>query len=295
VKPLFRWAGGKRRLVPQLEVLLPSDIRNRIYNEPFLGGGALALHLLESGGYGAPAYLSDSNWQVVNAFKRIHADAESIADGLDFMSDEYDNNGQIKAFDDAVRLMENALANENDRAVAFIFVQQASFNGLWRVNSKGKYNVPFGYREKLGLPSRERLIALRDAMHFCIFEHRSANHQIAGRVTMESVPGAGSAKTFWYLDPPYVTETGGHTKYTADDFDRYDHRALIEQVNALVEDTDAKVMISAADNPTSILTYAELHKSFSVEDVFTTRSIAANGGKRKTVTELVYRNYSRSP
>jgi DNA adenine methylase len=294
VKPLFRWAGGKRRLVPQLESLLPHDIRDRIYNEPFLGGGALALHLLESGHYGAPAYLSDSNWQVVNAFKRVYDDPDAVAERLDIIAEMYRSNPE-RAFGEAVVAMQNEDREDGDRAAMFMFVQQASFNGLWRVNSKGKYNVPFGHREKLGLPSRERLIALRDAMQFCIFECCSANRQIARRVIMESVPGAGLAKTFWYLDPPYISETGGHTKYAAADFGVDDHRALIDEVNALVKNTNAKVMISAADNPTSTLLYSELHNSFWARTVETTRSIAANGGKRKAVTELVFLNYSRSP
>jgi len=285
VVPLFRWAGGKRRLVPQLLKLLPKDLSERTYNEPFAGSAALALHVRSTRPHTAAAYISDANWYVYNA---LYCAANHILLVEPYLRDQerfYDRDPR-GTFAENVRLMQHGSADRWDRAGAFMCVQQMSFNGLWRVNSSGRYNVPFGKRSGVNLPSYEHLFAAREALRNCIIEHLDAFPALRMGHVMTT-----KRKTFWYIDPPYVAAAGEHTRYMAADFKAIEHEQLVSEINELVTYTDAKVMISAADTLESMDIYKRLI-GFSHFRRAVHRSISAKPRSRGAVSELVFTNYA---
>jgi DNA adenine methylase len=228
-------------------------------------------------------YISDANWQVVNAFREVARVPALVSEYLREQEELYRHEPRA-TFKRNASLMEEPLAPHHGRAGAFIVAQQSSFNGLWRVNSRGRYNVPFGKRKSINLPTHEELLAASDAMRFCIFENRPAYEQIRMGIGM-------AGPQFWYLDPPYLADANEHTRYTPSDFRADDHVKLVEQVNALAKHGNHAVMISSADSAKAREVYADLRGDWFVSKVTTQRSIAASGGARKTVVELVFTNY----
>jgi DNA adenine methylase len=271
--------------VSQLVKLLPADLKTRVYNEPFAGSAALGLHVMHHHLAKSPFYLSDANWQISNAHRSVLYHYPMIDGYLRDMELRYSFEPR-ETFKENVSVMQDQSYDPWDRAAAFICVQQMSFNGLWRVNSKGRYNVPFGKRTSINLPSYEHLFLAKSAMH---------PGMVAENISAESAIAMGEGlnrPSFWYIDPPYLAEASEHTRYMPQDFKRADHEQLIADINTLVKG-DAKVMISASNSNESFNFYKEkLASNWWMTTVSVQRSISAKARGRKAVTELVFTNYN---
>ncbi|MDM7888518.1 Dam family site-specific DNA-(adenine-N6)-methyltransferase [Curtobacterium sp. RHCJP20] len=206
VKPVLRWAGGKRWLVPRLEPLLAQADFAR-YFEPFVGGGAVFFGAIA----GVPSLLSDANEDLIRTYQSIKDDPDEVFAHYSVLENEATRYYEVRSrepFDAA------------ESAARFLYLNHHSYNGIYRVNLSGKYNVPFGSRAAPNMPT---LAHLREA------SARLASAQLTAGGYQSQVAAAGAGDLL-FVDPPYVTaeSSQGFTKYTKDKFDFENQRELAE-------------------------------------------------------------------
>ncbi len=222
-KPFLRWAGGKRWMLRHLENWLPSQGFGS-YHEPFLGGGAVFFDLSPSSG----AYLSDLNGALIETYVQVRDDVETVIELLE----AYQNTAECYY---ATR--EQDPAHASARAARFIFLNQTSFNGIYRVNLKGEYNVPYGNRTKDFL----------DAENLRLVSKSLAGHSLE-QADFDVVRGRVRSGDFVFIDPPYTVShnDNGFVRYNQKLFSLEDQRRLSELVAYLNEVGAHYVLTNAA-------------------------------------------------
>lgn len=266
----LRWAGSKRRLIPELYVRLPPDIHERHYVEPFLGGGSLFFALGPK-----EATLGDLNTALVITYQEIKHEVDQLIDILRDL--ELAHAPEFYAF---VRRLFNRRLYFSSPLVAawFLYLNATNFNGLYRENRAGEYNVPIGSRKKPPICNTKELRAASSAL-------RDAQLLVGDfeEVCWRS-PGVGA---FFYFDPPYdpVSATSSFASYTGAGFSEADQRRL-QRTFARLDSGGAKCMLSNSDTPL----IQELYKGYRVERVNAPRSISATGD-RSAAAEVIVRNY----
>lgn len=268
--PIVKWAGGKRSVLPQLLALVPP--RFSTYYEPFLGGGAFFLALEPD-----RAVIGDANCELIAAYAAVRDEPEAVMAALDRMQPYV----RDRDFYYWVRSQDPSALPPAERAARFIFLNKTCYNGLYRVNRAGAFNVPFGrYTRPPILYDRANLE--RVSQLFRRAELRCADFAL----TVES---AGE-EDFVYLDPPYVplTRTANFTKYTSGDFDAADQRRLAEVVHRLTG-RGCRVLLSNSDMPLVRELYPE--PPYIIETVYAPRNINSDAGGRSRIPELAIRNY----
>lgn len=268
-KPFLRWAGGKNRIVNFLEEYMPPNFSNgNRYYEPFLGAGSLFFRLIP-----LKATLSDNNKDLIECYKAVKEHPEAITA---YLQRHLSNTSK-----DYYYMMREKYNNSNPsiaKAALFIYLNKTCFNGIWRVNKKGKFNVPYGHREPPALPSKDSLLNLSNALSKAKIIHKDYK-----KVVEYTRKG-----DFIYFDPPYppLNGTSYFTHYTKEGFDREDH-AELASVARMLNEKGCYIMISNAD----IQFIRSLYKDmFNLYDLEVTRWISANG-KRHKVQELIITNY----
>jgi DNA adenine methylase len=268
LKPFLRWAGGKSRIVKLLAQNVPSNYGK--YWEPFLGSGALFFHLCHNS-----AYLSDSNRALIDCYRYIRDYPEESYDELEQLARNISEEHYL-----SVRTTYNSSKASVAQAARFIFLNKTSFNGIFRVNMKGEYNVPFGHKEHPAFPSLTQLrsisILLRNAqLENHTFEQLSTNNLIG-------------ARDFVYLDPPYppLTITSNFTHYTAERFS-WEDQEKVAQVASSLSLKGCFVMVTNSD----IKEIRDLYKGWNHYSLPVVRWLAANGTRLK-VNELIITNYA---
>ena len=267
--PFIRWVGGKSKLIKHLKNYVPSDFCDgKYYYEPFLGAGSLFFHLTPQ-----KAYLSDSNKDLIECYNAIKSDPEIISEHLNQHSE---NN--CKEYYYKMRDEYNSSEPSTSKAALFIYLNKSCFNGIWRVNKKGHFNVPYGYKEPPPLPSNEDLLKISKALSNAKLVHKDYKDAVI----------SASKGDFVYFDPPYppLNGTSYFTHYTKERFNREDHAELALIVKELTK-KGCLVMISNADIPYIKSLYKD---SFNVYDLEVTRWIRTDG-KRYKVGELIITNY----
>ncbi|WP_456456495.1 DNA adenine methylase [Thermovibrio sp.] len=266
-KPFVKWAGGKRQLLKQLVFFSPTKF-NR-YFEPFVGGGALFFKLMPS-----VAVISDANYELINAYKVIKENVEELIESLKKHKNEKEYFYKIRALDP------NRLSPV-ERASRFIYLNKTCFNGLYRENSKGEFNVPFGRYKNPKICDEDNLRAVSRFLNSINLEIVHADYR-----KVCSLPQKGD---FVYLDPPYipVSRTASFTTYLSLGFNEEDHKVL----SFVFKELDKRgcfVMLSNADHPL----IRELYKEYRIVELTTNRAINCVGNKRKgTGKELLIMNY----
>jgi DNA adenine methylase len=263
--PVIKWVGGKTKLLNQLLARMP--VRYGRYYEPFAGGAALFFRL-------APkrAVLADSNADLIALYTAIADDASAVIRKLQAHRDAHSEQHYY-----AMRERWNqhhASWPPSERAAAFIYLNKTCFNGLWRVNRAGDFNVPIGRYTDPPICVPEALRAASSVLARA--ELRCGDYQAA---VEDAKPG-----DFLYFDPPYdpLKTTSSFTSYTAGDFDHEDQRSLSRLARALV-DRGCHVMLSNNDTPF----IRSLYKGFRIDRVKCPRAINSNAAKRGDVDELV--------
>ena len=263
--PIVKWVGGKTKLLPELLARMPEQF-NRYY-EPFAGGAALFFRL-------APkrAVLADSNPDLIGLYTAVANDVGAVIRRLQAHRDAHDEAHYYE-----MRSRWNDRDHEwstPERAAAFIYLNKTCFNGLWRVNRAGLFNVPIGRYTDPPICVPE---ALRAAQHVLSrAEIRRADYRTAVR--------DAKAGDFLYFDPPYdpVTTTANFTSYTANAFGPDEQRALADTARELVA-RGCYVMLSNSDTPFM----RSIYKGFRVDRVKCARAINSNAAKRGDVDELI--------
>ncbi|MCB9763484.1 MAG: DNA adenine methylase [Alphaproteobacteria bacterium] len=259
-RPFLKWVGGKRQLLPELEALLPRRFDH--YFEPFVGGAALFFHLQPDN-----ATLSDANAELVDCYT-------AVRDGVDALVRELRRHVYDQDYYYAMRAWDSAGAPLHQRAGRTIYLNRTGFNGLYRVNRSGKFNVPFGRYTNPVICDEENLQGCSRVLQGVALVHED----------FEAAADRARAGDFVYFDPPYVplTPTASFTSYVADGFGLADQERLAALFRRLSE-RGVQVMLSNSDTPL----VRELYAGFHLEEVQARRNVNAKASKRGAVGELV--------
>lgn len=272
LRPFLKWAGGKTQLLPQFERYYPRERIER-YIEPFLGSGAVFFRVRAQLNPGK-AILCDNNEDLIETFRAVKTDVEGVIRHLrihkDKHSPEYFREMRTRPVQDAAT-----------RAARLIYLNKTCFNGLYRVNSRGIFNVPIGRYLKPAILDENGL--------------RQASRQLRGvRLLVRDfrkLPALAKRGDFVYLDPPYypVSRTSYFTSYTRDSFGAQDHWDLSEVYRQLCQ-AGCFVMLSNSDNPFVEGLYWRF-KDVQIHRVSARRNINSRAERRGPINELIIVNY----
>lgn len=270
--PFVKWAGGKKQLLDRLKARMPETYER--YYEPFIGGGALLLDLQPE-----KAVINDTNEQLLNVYRQLKIDAEAVIDAVNILDAEPCDVERYMTIRKAYNAKIQAHELDAECAALMVWINKHCFNGLYRVNSKGLFNVPYNNKKggvsidatnlrNIGLYLRTKDVEIRQGD----FEDACADVQ----------PG-----DFVYFDSPYVpiSETANFTDYTKDGFSLEDHKRLADLYRRLSKQ-GVKVMLSNHNVPL----VHELYSGFTIEQVEVRRAINSDASKRSG-KEVIITNY----
>ncbi len=292
-KPFLKWAGGKGQLLSQLSEHLPDRIYREpfTYIEPFVGGGAMLFYMLQRFGNIKKVIINDVNEDLILAYRTIMSDVDKLICKLGEMEKEYlniaDQDGRSELFYEIRERYNQRIGDSIERISQLIFLNKTCFNGLYRVNKKGLFNVPFGKNSNPTICNADVLRADNQLLQSAKVEIFHGDYA----QTLQYVDGL----TFFYLDPPYrpLDATSSFTAYAKGDFNDDDQRALADFCHQL-SDSGTLWMESNADcsakNPEDTF-FEDLYRNYRIERVYASRSINANPSKRGKLTELLIKNY----
>jgi len=297
-KPFVKWVGGKSQLIPEITQRLPEYVKNGmpyIYVEPFTGSAALALHLLDSEHPPSAIILNDINTDLVNLYKVVKSNPHELLAYLKALQAQYDeleDKESKQPYYYAKREEFNTREADNIKhAGLFVFLNRAGFNGLYRVNSKNKFNVPIGSYKKPNFVFEDTILHASKAL---------ANVEIYNQSyedTLSYLEQFNKTKlpAFFYFDPPYkpLSESSSFTSYSKDSFNDEDQEKL-KSFCDLLDKKDYQWMLSNSDttnldNENSF--FDTLYSNYKIERVQASRSINSKGSKRGKINELLIRNY----
>lgn len=294
IKPFVKWAGGKGSLLNQLNNYYPLELKNgkiECYIEPFVGGGAVLIDILQN--YDVKeAYAFDINIDLINSYNVIKNNVEELITNLKLLEKEYLNlekDDRKKNFYN-IRKQYNSYRITKDemslqKAIEFIFLNRTCFNGLYRVNKNGDFNVPMGNYKNPTICDEENLRALSELIKNVNFEY--GDYKASQKYIKKN--------TFVYFDPPYrpLNITSGFTSYTKEDFDDENQKELALYYKEL-NNNNVKVMLSNS-NPKNTnkedCFFENIYKGFNINEVYAKRMINANSNGRGEISELLITNY----
>ena len=266
--PIVKWVGGKRQLMFELLKNMPENY-NR-YFEPFIGGGALFFELQPDN-----AYISDMNEELINLYKVVRDNVEELITDLQKHDISKEYFIEIRNID---RTEEYKNWSNVKKASRFIYLNRTCFNGMYRVNSKGEFNVPFGHYKNPRILDENNLINCSN-----LLQRTEIRHADFSEILKKVKKG-----DFVYFDPPYVplSETSSFTSYTKDGFD-LDMQFKLRDVCDELDSMGVKFLLSNSD--TKLVN--ELYENYNIKKVFASRQINANADGRGKITEVLVRNY----
>jgi DNA adenine methylase len=274
-KPFVKWAGGKRQLLRAITSHVPKKFER--YFEPFLGGGAVFFHLVYQENQ-AKWLISDLNSDLILSYITIRDRVRDLISALESHSVNYFKNPSTYYY----KVREDNPKGVVEKVSRLIFLNKTCFNGLYRVNSKGKFNVPLGKYVNPNIVNKENLLAVSEILKSKDIYIKCQDFEDALKNT--------SAGDFVYLDPPYqpISTTANFTSYTESDFDYRDQRRLYAKFKAL-DKRGVKVLLS---NSRSI-EILELFKEFSdgMVEINANRFINSVSQRRTGHLELLIKNY----
>ena len=287
--PFVKWVGGKSQLLKEIRIKYPSQIEK--YCEPFVGGGAVLFDVLQKF-QPKEVLINDINTELINAYTQIRDNREDLIFQLSEIQAVYQNHTteENKEFFYEKRTRYNELKisgteQENlEKAALFIFLNKTCFNGLYRVNSKGLFNVPFNN-------ARNPLLCDEENLRECSRLLQNV------KMTVGDYNECGNfldEKTFIYIAPPYrpLTQTAAFTSYSENEFGDKEQVELEKFIEALSE-KGTKILVSNSD-PKNVNRkddfFDELYKNFEIRRVFAARAINSNGKRRGAIKELLISN-----
>ena len=277
-KPFVKWVGGKRQLLQQFKdigVLPPADfdVQRHTYHEPFVGGGAVFFELLPK-----KAVLSDINQELVITYNIIKSDVESLIRELGRAKYQYDKEKFL-----TIRAYEASSLSELEVAARFIYLNRTAFNGMYRVNKSGQFNVPFGrYNDPL-ICDTSNLRAVSQALQKVKIQYED----------YRKVLDRARSGDFVYFDPPYypVSKTASFTAYTADGFEEQQQVELYDTFFELHE-RGCNVALSNSDTPFIHDLFAPYtKKGITIHKVQAGRNVNSKATGRGKVYEVLVKNY----
>ncbi|MGH9992055.1 MAG: DNA adenine methylase [Nitrososphaera sp.] len=271
--PFLKWAGGKTQLLPELERHVPKFDR---YFEPFFGGGAFFFRLV-SEDCPITAFLSDANSELVNAYNAVKRDVDQLIACLELHESGYRKDPARYYY-----ALRRATPTSNvEKAARLIALNKTCYNGLYRVNRKGEFNVPIGRYKNPVICDRAMLRAASAALNQINVHLLACDYKEILKSTQEG--------DFVYLDPPFVpsSPTANFVDYTAGGFGKEDQKELADTFRDL-DRRGCKVLLSNSDTKLTRMLYADFPRS----SVSVTRAISCKGSSRRGYAELLVRNYT---
>lgn len=292
-KPFLKWAGGKTQLLSTINSFLPENFRKMedvTYIEPFVGGGAMLFFMLQTYPNIKKAVINDINSHLINTYKVIRDTPFLLIEYLSELQSTYRNitdyDSQKNFYLDIRARFNSSTLSDIEDAAFMIFMNRTCFNGLYRENSKGGFNVPFGRYPNPTICDESLILSdseLLQRVEILNGDFSDSSNQIEGN-------------TFFYFDPPYrpLDATSSFNSYVKEVFDDNEQRRLkdfydgISQMGcyALLSNSDGK------GRNESDTFFDELYNNYIIERVYAKRCINANPSKRGTLTELLIRNYT---
>jgi len=272
-KPFVKWAGGKRQILNELRKHVPEEYN--CYYEPFIGGGALFFDLAPK-----KAVINDSNSELMNVYN-VMCDDEKYSKMCNLL-----NNYEVKNNEEFFYEIRNKDRNKEKfeklsdyaRAARTIYLNKACFNGLYRVNSKGEFNVPYNKKTTVNTYDKENLLVVH--MYLTMNDVKILN------TDFEDALSTAKEGDFVYIDPPYDQINASFTSYTEEGFGKDEQRRLAEVYKNL-DKRGVKVMLS--NHNTALIN--ELYKDYNIHVIEAKRNINSNGKKRGKVEEVIITNY----
>lgn len=267
VQPFLKWAGGKSQLLEQYAPLFPQKYNK--YIEPFVGSGAIFFYLEPK-----QAILGDSNKDLIQCFLAVKNNVKELIRLLKIHRERH----SIEHYEKVKKEYNSNKLNKVEKVAVFIYLNKSCFNGLYRVNSKGEFNVPFGKHKNPSIFDEENLLAVSKLLKSVKLYN--------GDFT--KILDIAEKNDFVYLDPPYypLNRTSSFTSYTKDPFLEKGQERLAD-IFQILDKKGCKVMLSNSD--TSFI--KALYKNFTIKTVKANRFINCVGDKRGPITELVILNY----
>ncbi|MEK0382195.1 MAG: DNA adenine methylase [Nitrosopumilus sp.] len=274
-KPFVKWAGGKRQLIPEIEKHLPEKFSS--YYEPFLGGGALLFHLL-SKNKNLKGYVSDLNSDLILAYVTIRDNLDGLLKSLQKHSDNYFSDSKSYYY----LIRETNPKNQIEKVSRLLFLNRTCFNGLYRVNSKGKFNVPLGRYSNPNIVQEENLHSVNEFLN----QNKIIIKCQDFSPTVEKVKKGD----FVYFDPPYqpVSKTANFTSYTNSNFGLNDLKRLAKVSNQLTKKGVNVLLSNSSSKQVRELFSSKDWKIFEIE---ANRAINSDSNKRTGHYELLIKNY----
>lgn len=291
--PFVKWAGGKGQLLDVLKSNLPEGIGTKItkYAEPFVGGGAFLFALLSEYTFDE-VYISDNNKELINTYSVIKDCCDELIQKLSDMQIQYstcesEEEKQVYYYEQRNRFNTLPLTSDTkiEKAALFIFINRTCFNGLYRVNRKGAYNVPFGKHSNPTICDTENLIKISNVL----------KNVVMNSCDYHEVLNFADENTFVYFDPPYrpLNATSGFTSYTEEQFNDQNQIELSDVCKKL-SGRGAKVMLSNSD-PHNVDEndnfFDDLYSEFTILRVEASRMINSKASSRGKIKELLILNY----
>jgi DNA adenine methylase len=299
VKPILKWAGGKGQLLEQIAKYLPQElIEGKIdyYIEPFIGGGAVFFWIAQNFNI-KEFYLSDINQELILLYKTIQKDVNSLVEELKKIENEYlilneekrkiyflNKRESYNNFKDKIDI-KNFDISWFSRAAQIIFLNRTCFNGLFRVNKKGYFNVPFGNYKNPRICHTDNLISASKLLQKATIQY----------FDFTEIQSLATPKTFVYFDPPYrpLTKTASFKSYSQFDFNDEDQIRLASFYQKL-DRQGTKLMLSNSD-PKNIDKndnfFDELYSDFTINRIQANRMINSKASNRGAISELLITNY----
>lgn len=270
IQPFLKWAGGKRQLLKEIDKYIPLKIST--YYEPFLGGGALLFNLQPK-----KAIVNDSNYELINAYKVIRDNVEELIQDLEKHENTSEYFYELRVKD---RTSEYSNLSNIERASRLIYLNKTCFNGLFRVNSQGEFNTPYGHYKNPNIVNEFVLRAVNNYLNKNDIKFLNGDFEDSLKNIRKGA--------FVYFDPPYmpISDSSSFTGYTLDGFGTEDQIRLKDLCDKLNE-RGIKFLLSNSTAPMIL----ELYKDYKIVYVDAKRNINSIGIKRGEIKEVLVMNY----
>lgn len=293
VKPFIKWVGGKSQLIEQLDAQLPADfesLEDVTYIEPFVGGGAMLFYMLQHYPNINHAIINDINPDLTTCYRTVRDNPNELIASLQDIENTYLSLNTEEARKEFFMVVRNRYNEKNldpiENTTKFFFLNKTCFNGLYRVNKKGLFNVPFGRYSNPTICNPETI--LKDS-------------ELLQRVKIlngdfEETFKYAQGNTLFYFDPPYrpLNDTSSFNNYTKEAFND-DAQIRLKKYCDRINDAGFKFMLSNSDGKSvngEDNFFDVLYAAYQIERVLASRSINSNPNKRGELTEILVRNYA---
>lgn len=295
VKPFIKWVGGKSQLIEQLDAQLPADfdsLENVTYIEPFVGGGAMLFYMLQHYPNINHAIINDINPDLTTCYRTVRDNPKELIASLQDIENTYFSLNTEEARKEFFMVVRNRYNEKNldpiENTTKFFFLNKTCFNGLYRVNKKGLFNVPFGRYSNPTICNPETILKDSELLQ----RVEILNGDFEG--TFEYAQG----NTLFYFDPPYrpLNDTSSFNNYAKEAFND-DAQIRLKKYCDRINDAGFKFMLSNSDSKSVNREdnfFDMLYAAYQIERVLASRSINSNPNKRGELTEILVRNYANT-